>query len=552
MSTLPSTKKGHSFRLPNGSAGDLPQDPTPTGASLLPPPVSDAPAPPPALHLAPLTRHKPGANTGQCRPPPPPGSENELVRARPEPPGPPPEGAPPPMAPSADSEAKGKHCLQECQGTAETVAAKGKRFQQDCQDPAEKAEADGKPALAEKHFEVAAAAPFSAGSGGMASPMPPLHCSLQDLPVEMLVNIFASLPGTDLASLAQACTKFRHILCTDSIWRQRCWEEYGVRENSQNPAMIVQLEPCFRILLMERKSASVESYMDNPYSFFHKRHLQIQKDRFSIQCVKRDHQKDSPWRLRGERGPVLLVEDFLLYNRLTYCRVYLPPSHAEDLIRPGRFQCVYYHDSLEIVMLSFHGKYASVINITGQAMNTKLEIHLMCRIHQPDGEIFRNFNELFRVVQEIDEQVIREQQQEQQEDGTEESQGHGWQSPAQPSVWESRAAASEEQPVSFVLPEGVGSRDQNYPRTCRMCFYGVEATNVTSPTFVCATCCPGVFILFDENHFRFIWLEAKYSILFGRVQNNFQNVEAPSQQVFLEMLLHMKSGPPGRNSLHAL
>ncbi|XP_070257104.1 F-box only protein 31-like [Myotis yumanensis] len=386
------------------------------------------------------------------------------------------------------SEAKGKHCLQECQGTAETAAAKGKRFQQECQDPAEKAEADGKLAPAEKHLEVAAAAPFCAGSGGMASPMPPPHCLLQDLPVEMLVNIFASLPGTDLASLAQACTKFCHILCTDSIWRQRCWEEYGVRENSQNPAMIVQFEPCFRILLMERKSASMESYMDNPYSFFHKRHLQIQKDRFSIQCVKRDHQKDSPSRLRGEWGRVLLVEDFLLYNRLTYCRVYLPPSHAEDLIRPGRFQCVYYHDSLEIVMLSFHGKYASVINITGQAMNTKLEIHLMCRIHQPDGEIFRNFNELFRVVQEFDE----------------------------------------------------------------MCYYGVEATNVTSPTFVCATCCRGVFILFDENHFGFIWLEAKYSILFGRVQNNFQNVEAPSQQVFLEMLLHMKSGPPGRNSLHAL
>lgn len=64
-------------------------------------------------------------------------------------------------------------------------------------------------------------------------------------------------------------------------------------------------------------------------------------------------------------------------------------------------------------------------------MNTRLEIHLLRRIHLPDGEIFRNFKELSRVVQEIDKQVIREQQQQlQQERGTEESQGHGWQSPA--------------------------------------------------------------------------------------------------------------------------
>lgn len=38
------------------------------------------------------------------------------------------------------------------------------------------------------------------------------------------MEIFASLPGTDLPSLAQVCTKFRRILHTDTIWRRRCRE----------------------------------------------------------------------------------------------------------------------------------------------------------------------------------------------------------------------------------------------------------------------------------------------------------------------------------------
>ncbi|XP_023602994.1 zinc finger protein 211-like [Myotis lucifugus] len=38
-------------------------------------------------------------------------------------------------------------------------------------------------------------------------------------------------------------------------------------------------------------------------------------------------------------------------------------------------------------------------------MNAKVEIHLMRRIHLPDGEVFRNFKELSRVVQEIDKQA---------------------------------------------------------------------------------------------------------------------------------------------------
>nr|KAF6368423.1 hypothetical protein mMyoMyo1_005034 [Myotis myotis] len=322
-------------------------------------------------------------------------------------------------------------------------------------------------------------------------PPPPPHCSLQDLPVEMLVEIFAWVPGINLPSLAQACTKFHHILHTDSIW------------------------PSFRICLMERKSATVEC-MEGCHSRPHSRYMQIRKDRFTTQCKKTDHRTDSPTGPREEWGLVLEVRQ--QYDWLTYRRLYLPPRHPDDLIRPGLFQ--YYYDpfGLKIAMLSFHGKWRDLPHSTSSPA----------------------FNELSRVVQEIDEQVIREQQQ-QQEDGTEESEGHGWQSPAQPSIWETGAAASEEQPVPFVLPVGVRSVDQNYPGTCRMCFYGVDT--VTLFGFAYPRRFPGIFILFDENHFGFLWLEAKYFFLYVRVQNTFQNVEAPSPQAFLEMLKNIQSMP---------
>ncbi|XP_059517608.1 F-box only protein 31-like [Myotis daubentonii] len=496
--------------------------------------------------------------------------------------------------------------MEECACICSVGSSRECRCRQQRQGPAEMAAADGKPALApaEKHVEAEEAARCCAGSGGIASPMPPPpppHCSLQDLPVEMLVEIFASLPGTDLPSLAQACTKFHHILHIDSIWRRRCREEFGVCENLQNLETIgmsyrevyakllhpyrrilglwqldddyrrllnvavdglgitgwtcgpylnfhgdgtLKFKPSFRIRLTERQSAAVEC-LEGQHLRPHHRHLQIRKDRFTTRCKRTDHRGDSPTRLRGEGGRGL-VQDRQLCNCQSYRRLYLPPHHPVDLIRPGLFQGKY---SLIIVMLSFHGKYARVTRVTGRAK--ALEIHLRRRIQLRDGEIFRNFNELSRVVQEIDEQVFREQQQ-LQEDGTEESEGHGWQSPAQPSGGESGAAAWEEQPVPFVLPVGLCSRDQNHPRTCRMCFYGVDTVTGTLDGFAHRWRYPGVFILFDENHFGFICLEAKQFFLFGRVQNAFQTVEAPSPQAFLEMLQNIQSGPPGRSSLHAL
>lgn len=52
---------------------------------------------------------------------------------------------------------------------------------------------------------------------------------------------------------------------------------------------------------------------------------------------------------------------------------------------------------------------------------------------------------------------------------------------------------------------------------------------------------PGVFILFDDDRFGFIWLELKSFSLYSRVQATFRNAEAPSAQAFEEMLKNIQS-----------
>ncbi|EPQ18896.1 F-box only protein 31 [Myotis brandtii] len=305
-----------------------------------------------------------------------------------------------------------------------------------------------------------------------------------------------------------------------------------------------QFEPSFRIHLTERKSATVEC-MEGLHSRPHNCDMQIQKDRFTTLCKNTDHRTDLPMRgwclhtmLREAWGRVLV----------TYRRLYLPPRHPDDLIRPGLFQVEYEGLIVKIAMLSFHGKYARVTKIMGASKET-LEIHLMHRIQLRDGGIFRNFNELSRVVQEIDEQVIREEEKKGRKKARAMT-GRALPSPAAGSP--AGAAASEEQSVRFVLPVGVFSINQNRSRTCRMCFYGVDTVTVTRHGFPYTRRCPGVFILFDENHFGFIFLKEKEFFLYSRVQDTFKNVEAPSPQAFLKMLKNIQSGPPGRSSLHAL
>ncbi|XP_066050829.1 F-box only protein 31 isoform X1 [Chamaea fasciata] len=488
--------------------------------------------------------------------------------------------------------------------------------------------------------------------------------SLLELPPELLVQIFGSLPGTDLPNLARVCTTFRRILRTDTIWRRRCREEYGVCENLRkleitgvscrdvyakriNPRVKsgrfmkilpdyehmeyrdvytcllhryrhilglwqpdigpyggllnvvvdglfiigwmylpphdphvddpMRFKPLFRIHLMERKCATVECMYGHKGP--HNGHIQIvKKDEFSTKCNQTDHHRMSGGRqeefrtwLREEWGRTLedifhehmqeLILMKFIYtsqydNCLTYRRIYLPPSSPEDLIQPGLFKGTYGSHGLEIVMLSFHGKKAKGTKITGDpnipAGQQTVEIDLAHPLQLPDIENLRDFSELSRIVLEVQEQVRREEQErEQRQEGEEHSQQAASQ-PASPlgggegAEGEETAAGAEgttqdKAPASqpFVLPMGVISRNEDYPRTCRICFYGtglIAGHGFTSPERT-----PGVFVLFDDDRFGFIWLELKSFSLYSRIKVSFQNAQAPSREAFEEMLKNIQS-----------
>ena len=104
-----------------------------------------------------------------------------------------------------------------------------------------------------------------------------------------------------------------------------------------------------------------------------------------------------------------------------------------------------------------------------------VEIDLQRRIQLPDVENLRNFNELSRIVLEVREQVRQEQEV-----------GEGPATPREPSAkgpegppakdskepaggaGAAEEAASSGQGQPFVLPVGVSSRNEDYPRTCRL------------------------------------------------------------------------------------
>ncbi|NWZ34851.1 FBX31 protein, partial [Brachypodius atriceps] len=459
--------------------------------------------------------------------------------------------------------------------------------------------------------------------------------SLLELPPELLVQIFGSLPGTDLPNLARVCTTFRRILRTDTIWRRRCREEYGVCENLRKLEITgvscrdvyakllhryrhilglwqpdigpyggllnvvvdglfiigwmylpphdphvddpMRFKPLFRIHLMERKCATVECMYGHKGP--HNGHIQIvKKDEFSTKCNQTDHHRMSGGRqeefrtwLREEWGRTLedifhehmqeLILMKFIYtsqydNCLTYRRIYLPPSSPDDLIQPGLFKGTYGSHGLEIVMLSFHGKKAKGTKITGDpnipAGQQTVEIDLAHPLQLPDIENLRDFSELSRVVLEVHEQVRREEQEREQRQEEEERSQQAASQPASPlgrgegAEGEETAAGAEgttqdKAPASqpFVLPMGVISRNEDYPRTCRICFYGtglIAGHGFTSPERT-----PGVFVLFDDDRFGFIWLELKSFSLYSRIKVSFQNAQAPSREAFDEMLKNIQS-----------
>ncbi|KAM9625290.1 F-box only protein 31 isoform 3-T3 [Morphnus guianensis] len=447
--------------------------------------------------------------------------------------------------------------------------------------------------------------PAEAGPAGRA----PL--SLLELPPELLVQIFGSLPGTDLPSLARVCTTFRRILRTDTIWRRRCREGTARPENMASvktcgnwksqecPVEMfmpnvdglfiigwmylpphdphvddpMRFKPLFRIHLMERKCATVECMYGHKGP--HNGHIQIvKKDEFSTKCNQTDHHRMSGGRqeefrtwLREEWGRTLedifhehmqeLILMKFIYtsqydNCLTYRRIYLPPSSPDDLIKPGLFKGTYGSHGLEIVMLSFHGKKAKGTKITGDpnipAGQQTVEIDLAHPLQLPDVENLRDFSELSRIVLEIQEQVRREEQEQEHRQEEEEAASQPAAKPlgGEGAEGEETAAGAEgttqdKAPASqpFVLPMGVISRNEDYPRTCRICFYGtglIAGHGFTSPERT-----PGVFVLFDDDRFGFIWLELKSFSLYSRIKVSFQNAEAPSREAFDEMLKNIQS-----------
>ncbi|XP_058502115.1 F-box only protein 31 isoform X2 [Solea solea] len=55
--------------------------------------------------------------------------------------------------------------------------------------------------------------------------------TLAELPPELLVEILSLLPGTTLPNVALVCKTFRQILNTETVWRRRCIEEFGMKED---------------------------------------------------------------------------------------------------------------------------------------------------------------------------------------------------------------------------------------------------------------------------------------------------------------------------------
>lgn len=110
-----------------------------------------------------------------------------------------------------------------------------------------------------------------------------------------------------------------------------------------------------------------------------------------------------------------------------------------------------------------------------------MEIDLAHPLQLPDIENLRDFSELSRIVLEVQEQVRREEQErEQRQEEEEHSQQAAASQPASPlggegAEGEETAAGAEgtsqdKAPASqpFVLPMGVISRNEDYPRTCRI------------------------------------------------------------------------------------
>uniref|UniRef100_A0A6Q2ZLT2 F-box domain-containing protein n=1 Tax=Esox lucius TaxID=8010 RepID=A0A6Q2ZLT2_ESOLU len=445
---------------------------------------------------------------------------------------------------------------------------------------------------------------------------PPNPQSLLHLPPELLVEIFSSLPGTELPTLALVCKKFRQILNTETVWRRRCTEEFGMREDLRKMEVVgvssrelyakllhpyrhilglwqpdigpyggllnvevdglfiigwmylpphdprvedpMRRRPLFRIHMWESNRAVVECMYGHKGP--HKGDIQIgKKDEFSTKCNQTDHHRMPGGRqeefrtwLEEEWGRTLedifhehmqeLILMKFIYtsqydNCLTYRRIYLPPRLPSDLLQPGLFKGTYGSHGLEIVMLSFHGSRFRATKLTGDpnvpAGQLTLDVDLNRPVRLPDLEHQRSVEELSRLVLGMHEEA---QQEPQSPDVAPQRAPNGDGSP-RPGPSSSSSAPSDAQP--FILPLGVMARNEVYPRTCKMCFYGtglIAGHGFTSPERT-----PGLFVLFDEDRFGFIWLELKSFSLYSRLTDRLAHAYAPNMERFEAMLRNMQS-----------
>ncbi|XP_039881257.1 F-box only protein 31 isoform X1 [Simochromis diagramma] len=494
---------------------------------------------------------------------------------------------------------------------------------------------------------------------------PPHPQSLAELPPELLVEIFSLLPGTTLSNVALVCKKFRQLLKTETIWRRRCIEEFGMKEDLRkveargvtsqdlyvkrvNPRVKsgrfmkllpdyehmdykdvythllypyrhilglwqpdigpyggllnvvvdglfiigwmylpphdprvedpMRRRPLFRIHMMESNKATVECMYGHKGP--HKGDIQtVKKDEFSTKCNQTDHHRmpggrqeefrtwlEEEWgrtleEIFHEHMQELILMKFIYTsqydNCLTYRRIYLPPAKPSDLLQPGLFKGTYGSHGLEIVMLSFHGTSARATKLTGDpnvpAGQLTLDVNLCRPVVLPDLEQQCNIEELSRLVMGVHEEVQREQ--EQKENGTsatgrcaaegacggssaaeEMESDHG---ACSDSCDSSHSSRSNPETQPFVLPMGVMARNEEYPRTCRKCFYGtglIAGHGFTSPERT-----PGLFVLFDKDRFGFIWLELKSFSLYSRLTDNLPHAHAPDLERFEAMLRNMQS-----------
>ncbi|XP_057692745.1 F-box only protein 31 isoform X1 [Corythoichthys intestinalis] len=329
--------------------------------------------------------------------------------------------------------------------------------------------------------------------------------------------------------------------------------------------------PLFRIHMWESKKATVECMYGHKGP--HKGDIQtVKKDEFSTKCNQTDHHRmpggrqeefrtwlEEEWgrtleEIFHEHMQELILMKFIYTsqydNCLTYRRIYLPPLMPSDLIQPGLFKGTYGSHGLEIVMLSFHGMSARATKLTGDpnvpAGQLTLDIDLSQPLDLPDLEHQRNIEELSRLILGVHEQVQRQQTLGTPATVRAPASGNA---PAEDVANISVSSdgclpgpstdpnSFESQP--FILPLGVMARNEVYPRTCRKCFYGtglIAGHGFTSPERT-----PGLFVLFDQDRFGFIWLELKSFSLYSRLTDHLAHAHAPNLERFEAMLRNMQS-----------